>query len=261
MSQPHLILILQAPLAAYGDEAVDRIRPTDTIPGRSMITGLLGNALGYRRSDADALDRLQSRINHAARTELLTTPQTPLRATEATHHIVRDFHTAQLSKDDQAWTTYGTPETRSGSRDSYRAPEIREVHYLAEHRVVIAVTLSKEKSGPSLDDLAYAIQRPARPLFIGRKSCLPERPVFEAIVHAESETEALSTIHGVLEDATVAHVQWDGIQCHASVNKTHEQWVSDLKDWRNGVHVGRRLVNRGVQCLRPQAPDPTGETE
>ena len=246
MTHPYLILVLQAPLVSYGGEAVDRKRPTNLFPGKSMLTGLLGNALGYRRQDAVELDSLQRRIKYAARTEPLGHVGT-----------LRDFHTAQLAANDVAWTTYGVPERRTGSTATYQAPEIREVDYLAESRSVVAIALDETTEGPTLTEAAAAVRNPARPLFIGRKCCLPERPIFEAIVDADHETEALYSVkagYGVME----AQAQWDGPEQHSSIRKDHEVWVSDLKDWRNGVHVGRRMVNRGIQLFPNQPTDRSG---
>ena len=240
MTSPYLVLVLQAPLLAYGDEAVDRKRSTDLIPGKSKLTGLIANALGYRREDAIGLDSLQRRIRYAARTEPLGRIRT-----------LRDFHTAQLAADDVAWTTYGVPERRAGSAATYQAPEIREVDYLVESRSVVAIALDETAKGPTLMDVAAAVRNPARPLFIGRKCCLPERPIFEAIVDAEDETEALY-LADVGAEVMEAQVQWDGPNQHHSIRKDREVWVSDLKDWRNGVHVGRRLVNRGTQLFHDQ---------
>lgn len=246
MTRPYLILVLQAPLLAYGSEAVDQKRPTDLIPGRSMLTGLIGNALAYGRRDADKLASLQRRVRYAARTEPI-----------GQYGTLRDFQTAQLDRNQKAWTTYGIPEQRAGGEATYRAPEIREVDYLADSRSVVAITLAEETGGPTLTDVAEALQNPARPLFIGRKCCIPERPIFEALVDAGHETEALYYIEAD-RDIVEAQVQWDGPGQHDSIRKDQDLWVSDLKDWRNGVHVGRRLVNRGTQRLPEQADDRSG---
>ena len=62
-----LILRLQGPLMAFGDMAVDEIRPTDTLPGLSQMTGLIANALGWTFQDRERLQRLQDRLRIAAR--------------------------------------------------------------------------------------------------------------------------------------------------------------------------------------------------
>ena len=242
MKQTYLMLVLQAPLAAYGNEAVDRKRPTSLMPGKSMLTGLLGNALGYRRQDVLELDKLQSRLQYGARIEILN-PYGPL----------RDFHTAQLGSRDLAWTTYGVPEGRSGSSQTYQSPEIREVDYLTEHRTLVALALNEPGQTPTLDHLAEALNWPKRPLFIGRKCCLPERPIFEKTIEAENSTEALhlaGTPNGTAE--VQMQVQWDEAEQHVSVSKTRDVWVSDLKDWSNNIHTGRRMVNQGIQRLENQ---------
>jgi CRISPR system Cascade subunit CasD len=238
--------VLQAPLIAYGDEAVDRKRPTDLMPGKSMLTGLLGNAIGYRRQDAAELESLQRRMRHAARTERIGPSRN-----------IRDFHTAQLAADDRAWTTYGVPESRAGNSATYEAPEIREVYYLTESRSVVALALEETEQGPTLKEVADAVQNPARPLFIGRKCCLPERPIFEAIVDAKNDTEALYLVEAP-KGVTEAQAQWDEPEQHSSIRKDQEIWVSDLKDWQNGVHVGRRMVNRGIQHFQDRLADCPG---
>ena len=47
----HLILNLEAPLMAFGGETIDNIGVTRRFPSASMLTGLIANALGWRRID------------------------------------------------------------------------------------------------------------------------------------------------------------------------------------------------------------------
>jgi CRISPR system Cascade subunit CasE len=61
-----LLLRFDAPLMSFGGTVVDQINPTRAFPGRAMLTGLFGNALGYRHGDADALAR-SSALRWAAR--------------------------------------------------------------------------------------------------------------------------------------------------------------------------------------------------
>ncbi len=63
----HLILRLEAPLVAFGGEAIDNYGVTRDFPAASMLTGLLANALGWRRTDRAAHQRLQDRMVFAAR--------------------------------------------------------------------------------------------------------------------------------------------------------------------------------------------------
>ena len=45
----HLILRLEAPLMAFGATMIDANGPTHELPLRSMIAGLIANALGWQR--------------------------------------------------------------------------------------------------------------------------------------------------------------------------------------------------------------------
>ena len=234
MTRRYAILTLQAPMMSFGVAAVDSRRPTGTFPGRSMLTGLIGNALGWRRQDHDRLQALQERIRYAVRVE---------------HNdgvtIMRDFQTVELSKDDRAWTTTGTPEGREGSVDTYKGPEIRLLEYAADCRAIVAMRLEKPDEHPTLEEVGQALQRPARPLHIGRKCCIPETMVFTGYRNSETATAALREEPS---QGTRNMVQWDPEENDGNVRQTKERWTSDLRDWANRVHVGRRRVNEGTQC-------------
>ncbi len=97
----HLMLRLSAPLLAYGGETIDNFGVIRDFPALSMLTGLIANALGWDRGDADLHDRLQARLRVGSR---LDKPGTRL----------TDFQTAQLGAKDRGWTTRGQPEGRAG---------------------------------------------------------------------------------------------------------------------------------------------------
>src|SRR5262245_26198470 len=159
----HLMMILEGPLSAFGAEMVDARGPVRDWPGASLLTGLLANALGYARGERDAHARLQERLDFAVRIDR-----------EGTR--LRDFQTVRLAKSDRGWTTRGAPEGREGGAGTYESPHIRERDYVADTLVTVALALRNPTEPPSLDELAAALTEPARPLFLGRKPCLPSRP-------------------------------------------------------------------------------------
>ena len=63
----HLILRLEAPLMAFGGETIDNYGVIRRFPSASMLTGLLANALGWRRTETDKHQGLQDRLVFAAR--------------------------------------------------------------------------------------------------------------------------------------------------------------------------------------------------
>ena len=66
LMKPILIFHLQAPLMSFGGPQIDQIGPTGRFPTVSQITGLLGNALGYRHNDFGRLQALQDRLSLAS---------------------------------------------------------------------------------------------------------------------------------------------------------------------------------------------------
>lgn len=217
----HLLLVLEGPLLAFGGEAIDGRGVVVDFPAASMLTGLLANALGWRRGDRAALAALQARLRFAARIER-----------EGAR--ITDFQTAQLGKDDRGWTTRGAPEGRDGGPQTYQSPHIRRRDYDADKCVTVALRLEPADDRPTLDALAAALRAPARPLFLGRKPCLPERPLFEGLVEAPDLLAALPAPTGA---ARVLLPDSEAAERH-----DERRLITDRRDWISGVHGGQRTV-------------------
>lgn len=227
----HLLMRLEAPLTAFGGETIDNFGVIRDFPALSMVTGLLANALGYRRLESDLHDRLQSRLVLGARLE-------------SEVRRLTDFQTAQLSKGDKGWTTWGVPEERRGGPDSYSAPHLRYRDYHASVNVLIALRLEPSDESPTLPELAEALDHPARPLFIGRKSCLPSRRIFAGWQDATNVLQALQTAQ-LPESTSRLRLQWpDG---EGALEGDRSLDLCDERNWTSGVHGGWRPVREG--CL------------
>lgn len=227
----HLLLRLQAPLIAFGGETIDNFGVIRDFPALSMITGLLANALGWRREDFELHDRLQSRLLLGTR---LNTPIQRL----------TDFQTAQLGKEDKGWTTWGIPEERRGGSDSYKSPHLRYRDYHADLDVLVALRLEAAEQSPTLDDLAVALDHPARPLFIGRKPCLPSKRIFAGWVEADNVLQALQLAHLPAIDSTQSlRMQWPDGEGNLAGDRLID--LCDERNWTSGVHGGWRPVREG----------------
>ncbi|WP_121117123.1 type I-E CRISPR-associated protein Cas5/CasD [Croceibacterium ferulae] len=230
MKHRHIVLLLDAPLMSFGSEAVDAHAFVRDFPARSALTGLLANALGWERSDARALDGLQDRlIFGAARLE------DGLR--------MKDFQTAKLSVNDRGWTTHGSPEGRTGSPATYQSPHIRHRYVDAQARVVVVLRLAEAASEPDLDQISSALDRPARPLFIGRKPFIPSTRLLQGNIFAADVANALGHAIAMFGKAH-AYAQWpvaEGGKCDATTVE-----LTDERNWRAGVHAGIRRVNEGL---------------
>ncbi|CAG0994860.1 CRISPR system Cascade subunit CasD [Myxococcaceae bacterium] len=258
-----LLLRFDAPLMSFGGVMVDQHGPTERFPGLSLLAGLFGNALGYRHGDDDKLEALQARIEYAARWDV---PPEPL----------LDYHTVDLGppKDvnperwykmrEPGWTTRGEPEHRAGGTAAFGTHQ-RYRHYWANGVMTLAVGLMAQRDAiapgdviptPGLDDLAAALQAPARPLFLGRKTCLPSVPLLIRKVEAADVLAALRQEPRIercqqgkktdpLPPQEGQRVQacWParlGVGANAQ-----EVPVYDRRDWRNQIHAGRRVRVQG----------------
>lgn len=246
-----LILRLQAPLASYGDTQVDHIGPTRMLPTKSQITGLLANAMGYCHGEFTKLQELQSRIEMAS-------------AVVCGGEELQDFQTVDLGQPhlrEPGWTTRGQTEHRAGASTTKYGTHIRIRRYRADADILTAVGLSPANQEPTLQALKRALDSPARPLFIGRKSCLPASRILVGVV--SYSTELRDTLGRVPElfpklwnsigraaALTTLVAEWAVQDDRASSELRSTRRIVDERDWRNQLHGGERSVQSGIISLQ-----------
>ena len=156
---------------------------------------------------------------------------------------MQDFQTAQLAKDDKAWTTWGTPEERAGGAGTYAGPHLRWRDYHADLTAWVALTLAPADEAPTLDDIASALDQPARPLFIGRKPCLPTGRLVAGWQEAADVRSALHAIVGA-QQGQGWRAQWpDG---EGEQPGDHLSDICDERNWQTQLHGGWRPVRQGL---------------
>ncbi len=224
-----LILRLDAPLMAFGEVSVDELRPAAPFPPLSMMVGLLANAMGWKRWEPERHQRLQERLRMAARIDRQGAS-------------IRDFQTVDLTQPhlkDTGWTTRGMVEVRGGGTVH---THIRLRDYWADRVATLALGLDPEAETPTLDDLEQGLIRPARPLFVGRKSCIPSTPLVIGRIQSDSLLQVLAewprdskAIQGPMR------TRW------SETTSTEQSFAAyDLRDWRNQIHTGERRVTEGL---------------
>jgi CRISPR system Cascade subunit CasD len=235
----HLLLRLEAPLMAFGTLAVDQRRPIQRWPAVSMLTGLIGNALGWRRTEFERLDRLQARLRWAAR---IDRPGVPL----------ADFQTVALDKDDKGWTTRHEVEERAGGPDTYDSPHIRLRDYRADAAVTVALSLLDAGEAPTPADIAAAFERPMRPLFIGRKNCLPSRRLLIGLAEADDAVAALHQVP-LADDAEERPALFANLRPGGTDVRVQEHRASDERRFAWDVHAGVQTVYGWSPAVAPAA--------
>ncbi len=237
-----LVLRLDAPMISFGSVLVDQHGFTDHFPGVSMLTGLIANSLGWHHGDFDKLQNLQNRIDFAARWDV--------RADRIIDYHTVDLGSAKMCK--SGWTTRGVTEHRAGGTAARFGTHQRYRHYLVDGLMTIVITLTT-KSAPSLIDIKEALSKPARPLFLGRKTCLPARPLLDPL-NPIMEGDDLVTI---LEKVPVWNRNGEPVRipkktwaCWTSRESADEvgqkRLVYDLRDWYNQLPAGNRWRNEGM---------------
>lgn len=146
-----VVLCLDGPLQSWGTTAgFTAERPTDSMPTLSGVIGLIANAFGRQRSDP---------IGDLAAAGFA------VRADRAGVRI-RDFHTV------------GTDGrfVPSASGKAGTNPIVTERWYLAD-AAFVAVYTPDPNRGLAAETVHAALLAPARPLYLGRRSCPPATPV------------------------------------------------------------------------------------
>lgn len=163
MSPATVLLQLAGPLQSWGSRSQFGERDTEREPTRSGVTGLICAALGRDRSaPIDDLNALRFGVR-----------------VDAEGTLLRDYHTAQgLLKANRpppselsTIATHGDLLALLASRDE---TIISNRYYLCD--AVFLVGLEGERS--LVESIHAALRAPRWPLYLGRKSCVPSRPVW-----------------------------------------------------------------------------------
>jgi CRISPR system Cascade subunit CasD len=237
-----LVLRLEAPLLSFGAVAIDQRGVIWDFPALSMLTGLFANALGWERTQRAEHQALQDRLVFASRRE-----------DEPYHGVFTDVQNAELEKSDRGWTTRGQPEGRDGG--SYGGPHRRFRDYHPDALVSVVVSLTSPKhtppagaATPALGNLAAALDLPERPLFIGRKPCLPAARLNAGFIQAETAHAAISLLAPFPRTTSKApfRAQWpagEGPMNGPQVDRGIA--LADRRNWISGLHGGTRHVIEG----------------
>lgn len=226
------ILEFDAPLMSFGAPMIDQRGVIQDWPALSMLTGLIANALGWERTQYARLESLQARLRYAARRD-------------RAGHALQDYQTVDLGQPHliaktHGWTTRGKVAERKGAFST--GTHIRYRDYFAGAFYTVALTLVGDGE-PSMDQLIAALERPARPLFLGRKPCLPSRRILRTTVDAPNPLAALQA-HPPIESADPDRPIWFSLEAGAA-EPDNAHWLTtttDTRDWANQIHGGERQI-------------------
>jgi CRISPR system Cascade subunit CasD len=224
------IIRFEAPMMSFGAPIVSEEGRIQPYPALSMMTGLLANAFGFERREAERHERLQESLAYAVREDV-------------PGEKIEDYQTADLGlphmqakskKQSVAWTTWGHLDQRgSGNTDT---TNIRNREYWADAQYTVALHVD----GLPAEEIEDALVRPERPLFIGRKPCLPGKRLFQGTVETSSPRAALRDPSTIPTNEQGEKIGPTRIWYESDDGKP----VTDARDWTNQVHVGERRVRK-----------------
>ena len=231
-----LVLRLDAPLVSFGAPMVDQNGVVQAFPTLSLLTGMFANALGWNHHDTNKLTSLQSRLRFAARIDR--------RGEALVDYQIADLGQPWMISKNAGWTTQGAIAERGGA--SGEGLHIRYRHYRADSLHTVTLTLVGEES-PTVDGVARALTEPARPLFIGRKCCIPASRLLLDNIDAPSLVAALAGVprSARADSGPLSACWWEGDDPTGAVGDSRVVPVTDERDWKNQIHTGRRLMREG----------------
>ncbi|MFD8784440.1 type I-E CRISPR-associated protein Cas5/CasD [Kitasatospora sp. NPDC059599] len=178
--QAVLVLRLAGPLQSWGDRSAFNRRDTRPQPTKSGVVGLLAAAAGRPR-EADITDLVGLRLGVR-----VDQPGMLLRD----YHTVSDYRGRPLPQ--AGVNAKGVQKPTSPAKDTH----VTHRYYLQDAVFLAAL------QGPAglIATLAEAVRRPAFPLALGRRSCVPTQPI------------ALGTVrHANLEDVLASEPWQAGV--------------------------------------------------
>jgi len=207
-----LLLRLEAPLMKWGLRSLWNDRDTHIVPTKSGIIGLLSCALGYSRRDK-RIEELSAQLSMGVRADRNGIVLTDLQiVSTASNPFIKKLSKAE---------GYGA-RTLLGPILTYR-------HYLQD--ASFTVVLSGDPI--LLQKLAEAVCSPFFSLFLGGKSCIPSRPIFEAL------TNNYTSIEQALNDYPVTKIRIR--------DKHQDKYYCEIED-KCGAHIRQDEIR--VSMLR-----------
>lgn len=203
---------------SFGGASFDARPDALRLPGRSMITGLIGNALGLTRADGKALNALQNSLD--VQVVVLR------RGFENV-----DFQTTNLKSRHMVgpmWTSKGAPFSRVGGKEALERT-LKYVPYQADAHFACFVEFAPEAHYKPEEVLEY-LRTPVRPLFLGRAANMPAAPIGHSIVEAESLAAAIEVCEFTADEI------WETRE--PEIGGMEELDMSSYKDFIDYVHFG-----------------------
>jgi len=203
MSNPYLLLWLEAPLQSWGFDSKFGRRETLKFPTRSGVVGLVCSALGAGGEQRELLAEFSSLRQTVI--SFVRSRQTENGKQKLDREpLLRDFQMVGSGYDDRdPWMSLMIPKTISGGKSVGGGTKMTYRFYLQDTFFAVIFEALPQRSL----EIAEALRNPVWDLYLGRKNCVPTdfiyRGTFETQEEAEKSAYDIATEKKLLEDFRV----------------------------------------------------------
>ena len=170
-----LFLRLEGPLQAWGERGRWSVRDTASEPTKSGVIGLIACALGY--ADDERIRSLSQKTRMGVRVD-------------APGRIISDYHTIGGGYDYPTLLTAQGKPKKTPKRQPHT--EISQREYLSDASFLVVLQVKVSTDIELISQMAFALQNPVWPFYLGRKACVPSTPVFVGTGNYANLEDALS---------------------------------------------------------------------
>ena len=172
MSDPYLLLWLEAPLQAWGHDSRFGRRDTLDFPTRSGVLGLVCCALGAGGEQQELLIRLASgemRVEAYVPTDRDGNPH-------PRPPLLRDFHMVGSGYDtEDPWQSLMVPKTAEGKKAVGGGTKMTYRYALQDMAFAVVLQVPETLA----EEVSQALVAPVWDLYLGRKHCAPTEFIFQ----------------------------------------------------------------------------------
>jgi len=186
MSNPYLLLWLEAPLQSWGHDSKFGRRDTLNFPTKSGVLGLVCSALGAGGEQSALLAEFAD-LNQ---TVLAFVRKQGNRDERISQPLLRDFHMVGSGYDDQdPWASLLIPKTNEGKKAVGGGAKLTYRYYLQDACFAVLLQVPKDRAAA----IAEALQNPTWDVYLGRKNCVPTDFIYRGLYNdqTDAKTQAL----------------------------------------------------------------------
>ncbi len=191
MSDPYLLLWLEAPLQSWGHDSRFGRRDSLDFPTRSGVLGLICCARG---AGDEQRDWLRAWLNLDMQV-IAYVPQDRNGRAVLRQPLLKDFQMVGSGYDDQdPWQNLLIPKTREGKKAVGGGTKMTYRYYLQD----MAYAVAMQAPASCLDEVVSALQSPVWDIYLGRKCCVPTEFIYQGCF--DTAENALETAQNMATD-------------------------------------------------------------